>query len=178
MRKQNRRANRGFTLPEMLVVICLTALLLSFFLQCFFQISNQHKQRSALLELQDNLLLAEELLMKDIEKSTAVLACDPETLALQQAIPIYYSLGTDQQADEHFYDLQGNIFYRRTQEQGKRQPMANFIDEMTISYLDQYGQPTTVPKEVRAVHVLLTGSWNDRQLRREQVIRLAGAMYL
>ncbi len=184
--KINHRVNRhncgrccgGFTLPEMLVVICLTALLLSFFLQCFFTIANQHKQRTALLELQDNLSIAMSFLKEDISQSTAVLDCQPDLLSLQRDCAVYYSLGTDQQADEHFYALQGNVFYRRLDTEENRQPMANFIDEMSISYFDKTGQPTTQPEQVCAVYVKLTGHWNDRQLEQEQVVRLAGAVYL
>ncbi len=178
--KNIRRAQCGFTLPEVLVVICLTSLLLSFFLQCFFTVSNQHKQRTALLELTDNMMLAMELMHEDISKSLKVQACMSDQLVLCQGkdLTVYYSLGEDQQADEHFYDLKGNVFYRRWHAQENRQPMANFIDELTFSYLDQYGQLTTVPNEVCAVHVKVTGNWKERQLKQEQIIRLAGTVYL
>ena len=176
MQKRNRQA--GFTLPELLVVLTLTALLLSFFLQCFFTVSAQHRQRSALLELQDNLLSAMEFLTEDITKSTGVHACREDQLALQQAQCVYYDLGDDQQGQEHFYDLEGKILYRREDTQQYRQPMANFIDTLTFVYLDEQGTPTTQPEAVRAVQIRLTGCWNGRTLVQEQIVRLAGVVYL
>jgi type II secretory pathway component PulJ len=176
--KRYRRYKGGFTIPELLVAICLTAMLLSFFLQCFFTVSAQYRERSALLELQDNLMLAAELLTADIGKSAEVLECDPEKLTLQQTKVVEYSLGRDQQAEEHFYELEGNILYRRENNQQTRQPMANFIKTLTFSYLDQYGRHTALPEEVRAVYLCVTGEWNGRELCTKRLIRLAGAMYL
>ena len=114
------------------MVICITSMLLSFFLQCFFTVSEQHKQRSAMLELQDNLSLAIELLTRDIARSTSVLDCHAQQLTLQQENIISYSLGTDRQAQEHLYALEGKILYRQESTQGNRQPMANFIDTITF----------------------------------------------
>ncbi len=177
-KRNHKRYNKGFTIPELLVTLCLTAILLSFFMQCFFTVSAQHRERSALLELQDNLMLASELLAEDIAKSTAVLHCDPAMLSLQQKRVVEYSLGYDQQAEEHFYELEGNILYRRENNQQARQPMANFIHTLTFSYLNRYGEHTDLPEEVEAVYLCITGQWNGREICTEQVIRLAGAIYV
>ncbi len=168
----------GFTLPELLVTICLTSVLLSCFLTCFFIISDLHRNRSAMLELQDNLFLAIELLSEDIAKSTAVIDCANETLTLQQGEVIYYSLGQDQQFREHFYFLEGKVLYRRESMQKNRQPMANFIDTLEFYYLDQNGRTTENSEEVNAIHIFLTGKWMDRTIQIDQIIRLAGTLYL
>ncbi len=177
-RQNHKRNSKGFTIPELLVALCLTAMLLSFFMQCFLTISAQHRERTALLELRDNLIMAAEMLASDIGKSTAVLSCDSEKLSLQQKNVVEYSLGRDQQAEEHFYELEGNILYRRENNQQARQPMANFIKTLTFSYLNRYGQHTALPEETEAVYLCITGQWNGREIQTEQVIRLAGAMYL
>lgn len=173
-----KRYEEGFTIPELLVALCLTAMLLSFFMQCFFTVSAQHRERSALLELEDNLMLASEMLAEDIGKSTAVLECNSEKISLQQKRVVEYSLGRDQQAEEHFYGLEGNILYRRENNQQARQPMANFINTLTFSYLDRYGHHTAIPEEVEAVYLCITGEWNGREICTRQVIRLAGAIYV
>lgn len=177
--KQHRGiSQRGFTLPEMLVVICITSMLLSFFLQCFFTVSEQHKQRSAMLELQDNLSLAIELLTRDIARSTSVLDCHAQQLTLQQENIISYSLGTDRQAQEHLYALEGKILYRQESTQGNRQPMANFIDTITFQYLDQRGFPVKDADLVQAVYVKISGQWQGKTIQQEQIVRLAGTAYL
>ena len=169
---------QGFALSEVLVAICLMALLLPFLFHCFFSISEQQKQRAALLELEDNLLLAVEYLTMDIARSTAVLECKEELLILQQNQIVYYDLGEDQQADEHIYLLEGKILYRRESSQWNRRPMANFIDTLIFFYLDEAGNPTQEAASVRAVGFCLVGTWQDQQLQYKQIVNLAGNEYI
>lgn len=169
---------KGFTLPELLVTICLTSFLLSFFLTCFFTISDSYKHYSAMLELQDNLLSAVELLTTDIAGSTAVIECAADGCTLQQENCIYYSLGKDQQYQEHFYRLEGKILYRRESMQKNRQPMANFLDTLEFRYLDQNGVPTEQCEDVRAIQFLVSGSYLGQRMKLEQIVRLAGALYV
>jgi prepilin-type N-terminal cleavage/methylation domain-containing protein len=175
---QKWRDTRGFTLPEVLVVLCLLSILLPFLLRCFFTIAEQQKQRTALGELEDNLLIAAETLTGDIAGSTAVLSCEENQLVLQKKTVIYYTLGTDEQAKEHFYPLEGKILYRRESSQWNRQPMANFLETLTFFYLDDQGQPTLEAAAVRAVGFCITGLWQEQRLERTQIIRLAGNDYL
>lgn len=172
------RARQGFTLPEILVAMCLLAMLLPFLLRCFFYISEQQKQLAALLELEDNLLLAVESLTNDIVSSTAVLDCDEKLLILWQDRIIYYDLGDDIEAGNHLYQLEGEVLYRRENIQQNRQPMANFIDELTFSYWDETGQPTTEAEAVRKVGFSIAGSCQRRQVRYQQIVNLAGEAYL
>ncbi len=158
--------------------MCLLAFLLPFLFRCFFSIAEQQKQRAALLELEDNLLLAVEYLSGDIAGSTAVLECGETLLTLQQKRIIYYDLGKDQQAAEHFYPLEGNILYRRESSQWNRQPMANFIDTLTFFYLDEAGQITQEAASVRAVGFCIDGKWQGQQLQYKQVVNLAGNEYI
>ena len=171
-------ANQGFTLPEVLVALCLLAMLLPVLLRCFGTMAEQQRQRAALLELEDNLLLAVEILMGEIAGSTAVLDCAENCLVLQQDSVIYYDLGDDQQLKEHLYPLEGKILYRREDSQIARQPMANFVETLTFFYLDGAGQPTDEAALARAVGFSLTGAWQETQLQYRQVIRLAGEAYL
>lgn len=172
------RDQNGFTLSELLVTICLTSFLLSFFLTCFLTISDSYKHYSAMLELQDNLLSAVELLTTDIASSTAVIACATDACTLQQESCIYYSLGKDQQYQEHFYALEGKILYRRENIQKSRQPMANFIETLEFRYLDQNGAPTEQCENVRAIQFFVSGRYLEQRMKMEQIVRLAGALYV
>jgi len=169
---------KGFTLPELLVTICLLSLLSSFLLQCFSNVAVQHRQRMALLELEDNLMLAITALAEDAGRSTAVLHCKQDELALQQEKVIYYSLGDDQQMEEHFYPLEGKILYRRENTQWNRQPMANFLTALHISYLDGKGQMVQEAHAVRAVVLCVEAQWQGKTLQQTQVVRLLGDRYL
>lgn len=171
-------ASRGFTLPEMLVTLCLLALLFPVLLRCFQTLAEQQRQRAALLELEDNLLMAVEILTREIAGSTAVLSCEENRLVLQQDSVIYYDIGDDLQMEDHLYPMEGKILYRREDSQSARQPMANFVETLTFFYLDEAGQPTDEAALTRAVGFSLTGVWRETQLQCRQVIRLAGAVYL
>lgn len=172
-----KHSNGGFTLPELLVVLFLISLLFSFFLRCFFTIGNQHQQRLAILELEENLSLAVSGIVKDISKSTAVLSCTEEQLSLKQNKIIYYTLGVDQQ-EKHLYQLEGKVLYRRESTQGNRQPMANFITAMQFSYLDAVGQTTTDSLAVKTIVLCVEGCWQGKTIRQKQIVQLAGDIYL
>lgn len=102
-----------------------------------------------------------------------------EQLVLQQPrTGIQYTLGIDQQATEHLYPLEGKILYRKENIQWNRQPMANFIETFTISYLDKYGQLTEEPTAVCAVGIHLTGCWQNGRIEKQQIVRLMKKGYL
>lgn len=176
--RDKKHAISGFTLPELLVVLFLLSLLLSFLLRCFFTIENQHRQHLALLELEDNLTLAITDMAEDISKSTVVLNCEEEQLTLQQNKIIYYTLGVDQQEAEHLYPLEGKILYRRESSQWNRQPMANFITAMHFSYFDASGQHTTDCLSVRTVMLCVEGCFQGNRIQQKQVVQLAGENYI
>ena len=173
-----RRVKQGFTLPELLVVLFLLSLLSSFLLRCFAAVAGQQEQQLALLELENNLAIAQSWLGDDIAKSSAVLDCAAEQLTLQQDQLVSYTLGTDQQITEHLYPLEGKILYRKESTQWNRQPMANFIETLTIFYYDAQGQPTVDSTAVCAVGVQLTGCWREQQITKRQVVQLMGDGYL
>lgn len=169
----------GFTLTELLVVICLLGLLSGFFLQCFVFVMEQYRNRIALLELEDNLCMAMDFLAADFEKTVAVSGCNGSSLTLQTNDgKIYYTVGTDTQAKEHFYDLEGKIFYRRENTQKNRQPMANFISNFSVVYYDETGTPTETDSTVETVEILLEGTWNDTVIQQRQFARLKDSDYL
>ena len=169
---------QGFTLAEVLVVLSLLSLLSVFFLLCFFFVAEQQQQHNARLELEDNLMIAASLLAEDISRSTAVLGCESQQLVLQQTKIIYYNLGEDQQASAHVYPLEGKILYRREHTQQSRQPMANFISDLVVTYLDKNGEKTTEADRVCAVEFVLKGCWRERVFQQRQIVRLEGVDYL
>jgi hypothetical protein len=169
----------GFTLTEVLVGLCLFALLSGFFLHCFVFAMNQYHHSIALMELEDNLGNAMDWLSADLADTIAVLECKADGLSLQTAEKkIYYTTGTDTQAKEHFYDLTGKIFYRREHTQKNRQPMANFITGFYITYYDEKGTLTSYAANVKMVEILLEGTWNDTVLSKRLAVRLSGSDYL
>ena len=172
------KGRQGFTLAEVLVVLSLLSLLSVFFLRCFFFVAEQQQQHNARLELEDNLMIAASLLAEDISKSTAVLGCESQQLVLQQTKIIYYNLGEDQQASAHVYPLEGKILYRREHTQQSRQPMANFISDLVVTYLDKNGEKTTEADRVCAVEFVLKGCWRERVVQQRQIVRLEGVDYL
>lgn len=172
------KGRQGFTLAEVLVVLSLLSLLSVFFLRCFFFVAEQQQQHNARLELEDNLMIAASLLAEDISRSTAVLGCESQELVLQQTKTIYYNLGEDQQASAHVYPLEGKILYRREHTQQSRQPMANFISDMVLTYFDKDGEKTTDADRVCAVEFVLEGYWREMVFQQRQIVRLEGVDYL
>ena len=171
--------NTGFTLTEVLVVLCLFALLSGFFLNCFVFAMEQYQHSIALLELEDNLYNSMDWLASDLAETIAVSDCNASGLTLETAEgKIYYTLGTDTQAKEHFYDLTGKIFYRRETTQKNRQPMANFISCFRVTYFDELGNPTEHAPSVKTVEILLEGTWNDTVISQRQAVRLKDSNYL
>ena len=168
----------GFTLTELLVVICLFSLLSGFFVQCFVFAMEQYQHSIALMELEDNLSSSMDWLASDLTESIAVLKCTDDELTLQTSDgKIYYTLGTDTQAKEHFYDLEGKTFYRRENTQKNRQPMANFISCFRVTYYDETGNPTENASSVKIVEILLEGTWNDTVISQSQAARLKDSDY-
>lgn len=173
------RDQHGFTLAELLVVLCLMAVLSGFFLQSFVFVMTQFQHRMALLELEDNLAMAIDYLVTDGANSIAVKDCNAEQLTLltEDAV-IIYTIGTDLQAKEHFYDLTGKILYRRESTQVNRQPMVNFISGFCVSYYDSTGAATSDPDCVSMVDIQLEGVWNDTVVQKRQIICLKDSDYL
>lgn len=180
MQIQNKlHSQRGVTLAELLVVMCLLAVLMGFFLQSFGFVLSQFQYRMALMELEDNLSLAAEWIASDGANSARVDACQKESLILQCFDgAVTYTIDSDPQAKEHFYNLTGKILYRRESTQRNRQPMANFISEFRITYYDACGIETEDADCVALVEVLLKGQWNAAKAEKRQWIRLKDTAYL
>ena len=170
---------QGVTLAELLVVLSLLSILFGFFLRCFVFSMEQYQYRTAFLELQDNLAIAIDLIASDVAEGTAVLDCNEEKLSLQKgARKVYYDLGTDLQATEHFYDLEGKILYRRESTQWNRQPMANFISRFAIIYYDSNGAVTERADKVAVIEVVLESQWKQSMIQQRQILRLKDSDYL
>lgn len=171
-------SKKGFTLAEMLVVLILLCTLSGFFLQSFTFVMEQYQHRLALLELEENLSISMEYIAKDLSESIGVVACKSDSLKLQTLDgKVDYTLGTDQQADEHFYDLKGKILYRRENTQQNRQPMANYISCFRIVYYDENGNYTEESSQVCAVEILLEGQWKETVITQKRIARLKDSYY-
>lgn len=169
----------GFTLAEVLVVMLLLSILSGFFLQCFTFVMEQYRYRIALLELEENLSISMDLIAKDLSDAIGVTDCNSGSLTLQMRDKkVYYTIGTDQQADEHFYDLKGKILYRRENTQRNRQPMLNYISRFTVTYYDEEGNCATDSDRVSTVAVELEGTWNETVLTQKRIVRLKDSNYL
>ena len=172
-------SQRGMTVAEVLVVICLLAVLSRFFLQCFVFVQDQYRHRIALLELEDNISISLEWLERDLLASIGVSSCSQDSLTL--AMPdgmVYYTVGTDTQAKEHFYELKGKILYRRESTQKNRQPLTNFISRFYVTYYDKLGNKTTDVAKVCAVQIVVEGTWKDTVLTQQLAARWNDSDYL
>lgn len=168
----------GFTMAEMLVVLCLLALLSGFFLQCYVFVMEQYRHRIALMELEENLTIAMDLIAADFAEAIGVADCSVDSLSILKSDgTVYYTTGTDTQAKEHFYDLTGKILYRRENTQWNRQPMANFISGFCVSYYNQVGEYTAHSSDVSAVEVKLEGTWNDTVITQRHIAELKDSYY-
>lgn len=172
------KKNDGFTLAELLVVFCLLAILSGFFVQCFVFVLDQYRNRIALLELEENMSISMELIAKDLADCTGVSGCSADSLTvLKSDGAVYYTIGTDTQAKDHFYDLKGKILYRRENTQRNRQPMANFVSRLCIHYYDSTGTATIDDTEVYLVEVELEGIWKDTPIVYRQIARIQDSQY-
>lgn len=168
----------GFTLAEMLVVLCLTAILSGFLIQCFVFVMDQYRNRIALMELEENLSISMDFIAKDLADCTGVFECNADSLTVvKEDGVVYYTTGTDTQAKAHFYDLTGKILYRREHTQWNRQPMANFVSRLCVNYYDSTGVCTTDDKSVYLVEVELEGVWNDTVIVQRQIARIQDSKY-
>ena len=173
------RSQSGFTLVELLVVLCLLSVLFSFFLQTFLFAMAQFHNRMALMELEENLAIAADAIASDGVNSIAVETCEPDSLILlTETDRIVYTIAQDLQAKEHLYKLTGKTFYRRENTQGTRQPMANFISAFCVSYYDCTGEETFDADSVDIVKVQLKGQWNDTLVQKQLIVRLKDSDYL
>ncbi len=176
---QNKKGSHaGFTLTEMLVVLCLVAVLSGFFLQCFIFVMEQYQSRMALLELDDNLSIAMDYIAMDLADCIGVSGCSTDSLTiLHPDGAIYYTTGTDPQEKAHFYDLKGKILYRRENTQRNRQPMANFVSRLCVNYYDRAGIRTADAASVYIIEVELEGIWNETTVKQRQIARIQDSRY-
>ncbi len=176
--RNKTKNNDGFTLAELLVVLCLMAVLSGFFVQCFVFVMDQYRDRIALLELEENLSISMDLIAKDLADCIGVSGCSSDSLTLLKSDgAVYYTTGTDTQAKDHFYDLKGKILYRRENTQRNRQPMANFVSRLCIHYYDSTGASTVDDTRVYLVEVELEGIWNNTSIVQRQIARIQDSQY-
>ena len=168
----------GFTLAEMLVVLCLLAVLSCFLMQCFVFVMDQYRNRVALLELEENLSVSMDLIARDLADCTGVSKCaaDSLTVICRNGV-IEYTTGTDTQSKDHLYDLKGKILYRKENTQRNRQPVANFISRLCINYYDGAGACTTDAAKVHLVEVQLEGAWKDKTIVQRQIAKIQDSEY-
>lgn len=183
MKQRNRlrdkvKNNSGFTLIELLVTLCLLSVLSGFMLQCFTFVMEQYRNRMDLLELEENLSISLDVIATDMADCIGVSGCNTENLTVRKTDKtVYYSTGTDEQSKEHFYNLTGKILYRKENILGNRQPMANFLFPLCITYYDSTGTITTDDTKVHLVAVEVKGEWKDTIIKQQQIFKIADSQY-
>lgn len=85
---------------------------------------------------------------------------------LENGDKIGYTLADDPMSGEHPYALQGKVLYREAND-GKRQPIANFLSQMTVGY-EMCGEMVT------AVNIRLSGQALTKMVAVERTLTVGG----
>ena len=134
---------KGFTLIELIIVIGLFSIALVLFFGTWQNIMGYWNKLSAQIELQQNLRIGLEAIDNDLRQAKYVEALEENCLVIRDLRNnlIKYELGSDPYSEEHPYSIEGGTLYRTENSQAK-QPIANFIQELTITDKRQDGNIT------------------------------------
>lgn len=164
-----RTGERGLTLVELVVALALCSVLLAILADVLGNWHNHRLQVLAENELTVNLNYALGELAHDLQQAVWVepqAAAGQLTLYLANGDKIGYTLADDPMSDEHPYALQGQVLYREAND-GKRQPIANFLSQMTVGY-EMCGEMVT------AVNVRLSGQALTKTVAAERTLTVGG----
>lgn len=182
------KQKQGSTLAELIVVLSVTAMILLVIFRAYFAMEEQKNFWLAKHELEENLAMAIEYIRQDALLSASVEQCDQSQLTLVQypfqgayflKSTVKYTLKADPQKDDHLYQkLTGNVLYRKESSQSKHQPVANFITALTYRYLDDAGEETMKPENVRRLLVTAQGNLAAETVCLVEVIPLGRQQYV
>lgn len=124
---------KGFTLIEMIIVIGLFSITMVMISGIWQNIMGYWDKLNTQIELQQNLRIGIEAIDNDLRQAKSIEALGENYLLIKDFTDklIKYELGADPYGEEHPYALLGRTLYRTEQSQTK-QPIANFIQELTI----------------------------------------------
>jgi len=125
---------KGFTLIEMIIVIGLFSLTLVLFSGIWHNIMGYWNKLSTQIELQQNLRMGMEAIDNDLRQAKYVEVLEENYLLIKDFRDnlIKYELAPDPYSEEHPYSIEGGTLYRTENSQAK-QPIANFIQELSIT---------------------------------------------
>jgi len=165
-----KRADSGFTLIEILMVLAITAIVLSAIYTAF---QSQHKTyitQEAVAEMQQNLRAAMYLMTREIRMA----GFDPTGLAdagigdTSTATVINFTEDirgdnagdpsdgvTDDPNENITYSLAGNNLVRASVDGGPQSVVAENISALNFFYLDEDNNPTATASEIRCVQIAI-----------------------
>ena len=149
------RSKKGLVLVELVVALALSSVLVLILTDVLMSMQQHKEQVLAENELAENLNYALGELAYDLRQAVWVI---PQTDSVQLVLineagdTICYLLSADTMSDEHPYALQGQVLYR-LENGGRKQPIANFLMQMTINYqtgaaqTPEASQPAGTPQQ-------------------------------
>lgn len=167
-----RRNKKGLVLVELVVALALSSVLLLILTDVFMHLQQHKEQALAENELAENLSYALGELAYDLRQAVWVLPqADSAQLVLvnEAGDTIRYLLSADTMSGEHPYALQGQVLYR-LENGGRKQPIANFLTQMTMSYSRQAG----AEEIVTAVQICLSGQAGEKIVTLTRTLPVGG----
>lgn len=164
------KADKGFTLIELIVTLALCSVLLVILTDSLLQWQRQKTQILAENELAENLNYAMDELAYDLRQAVWILPQSERgklVLVNEAGDTISYELSGDTMSEEHPYQLAGQVLYRK-ENGGRRQPIANFLAEMIITYPEEGDAPVSV------VRIRLNGQTSAKMLSLERTLSVGG----
>ena len=124
---------KGLSLLETVVVLAIFSGTLFLILGVWHNSLNYWNKINNYIELQQNLRLAMEEIISDLEKVKEIEQLGRDFIIVRDLDNnrIKYELGPDPYTNEHLYQLKGKTLYR-TLNISNKQPIANFITELVF----------------------------------------------
>jgi len=127
---------KGFTLIEVIIVITILALVISALAGLLESGLFSWDRVNHQAELQQNLRLALDNIIKDIKRSKKIAAGSTNSqiiLVISDTETITYGLKTDDYLDQHPYNMDGQVLYRM-ENTGNKLPIAYYIANLDFRY--------------------------------------------
>ena len=169
------RSKKGLVLVELVVALALSCVLVLILTDVLMSMQQHKEQVLAENELAENLNYALGELAYDLRQAVWVI---PQTDSVQLVLineagdTICYLLSADTMSDEHPYALQGQVLYR-LENGGRKQPIANFLMQMTINYQTGAAQ-TGAEESITAVQISLSGQAGEKMVTMTRTLPVGG----
>ncbi len=169
------RSKKGLVLVELVVALALSSVLVLILTDVLMSMQQHKEQVLAENELAENLNYALGELAYDLRQAVWVI---PQTDSVQLVLineagdTICYLLSADTMSDEHPYALQGQVLYR-LENGGRKQPIANFLMQMTINYQTGAAQ-TGAEESITAVQISLSGQAGEKMVTMTRTLPVGG----